>query len=229
MLIAIMVYYIAFTSIRIDFNNHFINYKYASEQYPMVMKKGRWNYVVLILCFIILISVLNYGTHAQETDDSTIIGITSNEDAAMPQDEALADDPTSITLDSASEISGTKGRLTNLLEMVRPDITLIVTMAFVAILLSTKLVVSKLRPDLDIDPRPRKKRRVLVVKHSMARATLTEFEKIQVHKKVVRTEPEQVEHDLIVKPRLVDTRPQIRFVCVNGRIRDRMELGYKSN
>ena len=132
MLIAIMVYYIAFTSIRIDFNNLFINYKYASEQYPMVMKKGRWNYVVLILCFIILISILNYGTHAQETDDSTIIGITSNEDAAMPQDEALADDPTSITLDSASEISGTKGRLTNLLEMVRPDITLIVTMAFVA-------------------------------------------------------------------------------------------------
>ena len=191
------------------------------------MTKGHLNSTALIISFIILISLFNYSSHAQETDASTSIGITSNEDAAQFPDKVMGDEDTSsTTTGSGSEISGFEGLLNHLQSAIQLDITLIAIVVFVGLLFSVRSVASKLRPDLDIDPRPRNKRRVLIIARPVARTELIEFEKIQVHKRVIpKDTAPSIKIDSIEPPKPVDTRPQIRFICVDGRIRDRMELG----
>ncbi len=200
--------------------------------------------IIYISSIIILFTLLISGTGAEEaSDSSTLIGIDGDSTNLAP----VSDVPDEVE-DTQPRSSDTQS-----LDMEKQKLTIspisnnwpgtmLICIVFLALLLSLKIVISKRYPDLNMDIRAMKSKNKSESKS--APRELIRLRPVYVVKKVRVIIPEdkfpddvktvfsksnieaETSKNVVQAPRPVDSRPRsdMRFICINGRIRDRSDM-----
>ena len=201
--------------------------------------------IIYIFSIIILFTLLISGTGAEEASDSTtLIGIDgdSSGHALISDVSETAEDDTISQSSDAQSLDLEKQRVDALPIANNWPGTMLLCIIFLCVLLSMKIVISKRYPDLNMDIRairssPKKLirlRPVYVVKKVRVIIPEDKFDNMQVasSKPDIGAEADKnattVAHiETMTEATLadipVDSRPRsdMRFICINGRIRDR--------
>ncbi len=180
--------------------------------------------VIYICTLIILFTLLISGTGAEEADSSTRIGMDTSDTGSVP------DTGISETSDDATATQ-TDGNLLDL-EKQKMDIpqiandwraVLIASMIFIGIMLLLKITISKIRPSINVDHRVRKSsaKKIIRVRPVYVKRKIRVIIPDGSYGACEKPGPEASAAPAISPP--VDSRPRsdMRFVCINGRVRDR--------